>query len=84
MNNHIVINIRPFVFKQEVCVYEDGACIRIDECTMDQLGESIMALAKQYNISQVDIAGFRPYAIKVQNSLMTEYGDNSGLNVTVY
>lgn len=84
MNSHITAFIRTFILEQEVNVYQNGECIRTVKCTLDDMEKVINSLMKEYNISQVDIAGNSAYALKLKDHLQTKYSKLEDLNITVY
>lgn len=84
-NNHIVIYIRPFVVKQEINVYQNGECKKQTKCTLDELTNTIITLAKEYNINNIDFAGDggHIYGLQVKEDLINKYRENP-LNITIH
>ena len=84
MNDHITAFIRSFVLEQEVDVYQNGECVKTVKCTLDNIEKVINNLIKEYNISQIDIAGSKEYAFKIKEHLQTKYSkfkDNLKINI---
>jgi hypothetical protein len=77
----IVGMVKPFDMKQNFYVYEDGNKIDAISATVDEMNESIFALAEKYNTEQVDLVGPKQYikglAKKFEEAEMTKYNKNS-------
>lgn len=70
--DHIVASIHPFVVEQEVDVYKDGECIKIVQCTLNDIEEVCYNLCKEYNITQLDLCGTNQlYALHIKEKIET-------------
>ena len=72
-NGNLIINFRPFVFKQEILVYVDGACVKQDYVTVNEIVDKVEAYCKEYNIPRVNLCGNRHYVSKFAEKLMIRF-----------
>ena len=63
--------INPFEFKQNLYVCEDNLKIDAIQPTLDQLKETIFALADKYEVEEIAIKGPKTYV----NGLIKNYKD---------
>jgi hypothetical protein len=85
MNKHIIAMVHPFVVEQEVSVYDNGECIKTMNCTLDNIENTILTLANQYNIKQIDLAGSQIYNLKIRDNINTNTNFNKNeLNITIH
>lgn len=85
MNKHIIAMVHPFVVEQEVRVYDNGECIKITSCTLDNIENTILTLANQYNIKQIDLAGSQIYNLKIRDNMNANTNFNKNeLNITIH
>ena len=68
-NDHIVCRVQPFMYKQEVSVYQNGECVKNVRCTLSDFQDVVLALADQYDIHKVDLAGSSLFVSKVKKDL---------------
>lgn len=83
-NDHIVVNIHPFVIQQEVDVYSNGECVQTVECKLDELKDTIFALSKQHNIQQIDLAGNQLYAMRLRDDLGAGKYATAGMSIKIH
>lgn len=57
MNNHLIVNFRPFVMQQEVFIYQNGEMVKKACPIMNELRSTVEQLCKEYNIERVNICG---------------------------
>lgn len=68
-NGNLIINFRPFVFKQEILVYVDGACVKQDYVTVSEIVDKAEIYCKEYNIPRINLCGNRHYVSKFAEKL---------------
>ena len=74
----IIINIRPFVFKQNISVYQDGNCIRTVKCKFDDIGSMVRTLSDMYHINKINLVEKGDtYSLKIRDSLLSKYADKN-------
>ena len=74
----IIINIRPFVFKQNISVYQDGNCIRTIKCKLDDIENTVRTLSDIYNINKINLVEKSDtYSLKIRDSLLSKYADKN-------
>jgi hypothetical protein len=82
----IVGLIKPFDLKQNLYVYEDGNKIESASPQLDNINNTIFALADKYNIVQVDLVGPKQYirglTKKLQEAEMAKYNENK-ININI-
>ena len=82
--DYIVANIRPFIFKQNVSVYQDGNCIRTLKCKIDEIEKIIINLSDIYHVNKVNLVEKgNIYSLKIKDSLLSKYTDKN-LEVTIW
>ena len=82
--NCIIANIRPFVFKQNVSVYQDGNCIRTVKCKLGDMGKIISTLSDMYHINKVNLVEKGDvYSLKIRDNLLSQYADKN-LEITMW
>ena len=75
MNKHIVAPIHPFIRQQEISVYIDGECVKVEKCTLDNMCDVIYGLCEKYDIDRVDFQGGQLYALKFKDEfLVNKFG----------
>lgn len=82
--NHIVTNIHPFVIEQEVCVYQNGECVKTVKCALDDLEKTCIALCKEYNIHTIDTKGGQLYAMKIKEHINAKFDLNEDIEVNIH
>lgn len=83
VSNFIMVSVQPFLFKQKVAVYQDGVCISTIKCSLDDIEDTIIALAKEYNINNIEITGkSAAYSLKIKDHLISKYTDKK-LNINL-
>ena len=53
----IIVKVQPFTLNQTAYVYENGNKIDAVETNFDNFNDVILALAKEYNLTEVELAG---------------------------
>ena len=82
--DYIVVNIRPFIFKQNISVYQDGNCIRTLKCKIDEIEKTIINLSDIYHVNKVNLVEKgNIYSLKIKDSLLSKYTDKN-LEVTIW
>lgn len=61
--------LRPFDYKQQFFVYEDGNKIDSIETTIDDLPKEVIDLAQKYEIIQVDLTGPKQYGRGIKKNI---------------
>ena len=80
----IAVNIRPFVLKQDIFVYQDRTCIRTVKCKIDDIEKIITLLSDKYNINKINlIEPTSMYSSKIKENLLTQYADKN-LEITIW
>ena len=69
--DHIILRIQPFIIQQEIYVYKNGECIKIGKCILKNVPDAIYALAKSYNINNVDLAGPSMFTHKLRKDMLS-------------
>lgn len=82
-NNHIVVYIKPFTLTQDVWVYINGKNEAVKNCSLEDLPKVIYALAKQYNINNIDLTESNMYGEKIKTELLNKYADNN-FNIVIH
>lgn len=82
-NNNIVTAIHPFVIEQEVRVYEEEECKKNVKCTLNELENVIIFLAKEFNVQEIGLGGNQSFALHLKEELMSKYAENH-FNITIY
>ena len=77
----IVCSIKPFTLTQMVYVYNENGLLEGAPSTIDNLGNTIMALANKYNIQKVDLTGPKMFlngiSKKIKKEEFTKYSNNT-------
>ena len=74
----IIINIRPFVFKQNISVYQDGNCIRTVKCKLNDIGSMVRTLSDMYHINKINLVEKGDaYSLKIRDNLLSQYADKN-------
>lgn len=83
-NKFIMINIRPFIYEQNIKVYDNDKCIREVQCPLEEISGYIEALIEEMNVKDINIGGdTKIYADRLKQYLYTKYKMDE-LNVTTY
>lgn len=77
----IVGILRPFDYNQQFFVFENGNRLASFSMSVTEIPDEILAIAKKYEITQVDLTGPKQYATGIkkrilENELKT-YSENS-------
>lgn len=83
MDKYIIATIHPFVFGQEVMIYENNKCIKTIECTLDNMCTTIYKLCEEYNIDDVKFFGGQLYALKFKNEFVANKFGNKHINISI-
>ena len=82
--DYIVANIHPFLFKQEVSVYQDGNCIKTIKCKLDDIEKTIVTLSDVYKINKINLVEKNEvYCLKIRDNLLTQYA-NKNLDIVMW
>ena len=82
--NRIVINVHPFVMKQEITVYEGNKTVEyIEHNNLDDLDKICFNLCKKYNIHQIDFLGIKDYGLKLEERMSANF-NNYEINFTFH
>lgn len=83
--DHIVATIHPFVIEQEVCVYQNGECVKTVKCNLDDVHKVCMKLCKEFDIHTVDIGGHNQlYSMHIKDKIVEDNFDNFAVEVNVF
>lgn len=81
----ILCNIDPFIYAQNVYIYDGHSQTKIGETSIEQLPQFIVNQCNEYNITEVNLTGIRQYsneiASNITNYSKTKY--NKSINVIV-
>ena len=81
--DHIIVNLQPFVYEQEIQVYKNGECIKIAKSSMNNLDENIAVNAKIHDNFNIDIVGSKLWGKQLKKRLqMNKF--KMDLNITLY
>ena len=73
--------IKPFILEQNVIVYEDGNKLDVISCTINDMPEAMLQLAKQYDLNNIELAGPVSYLKGIQKQIqeleMSTYSTNN-------
>ena len=73
--------IKPFILEQNVIVYEDGNKIDVASCNLNELPETMLQLATQYELTNIELAGPVSYLKGIQKQIqeleMSTYSTNN-------
>lgn len=72
MDKHVVAPIHPFVREQEIYVYINGECVKIEKCTLDNIYDTIYNLCERYDVNRVDFQGGQLYALRFRDEYLVE------------
>ena len=61
--------IKPFILEQNVIVYEDGNKIDVVSCNLNELPETMLQLATQYELTNIELAGPVSYLKGIQKQI---------------
>lgn len=82
----IVSLLKPFLFKQQIVVYDNGNKIEALNISLEDFNKSILELSNKYNIIDVELIGSKKYAEGIKNNLQKEeilkYKENK-LNIII-
>ena len=75
--NHVVVNITPFVMKQNITVFVNGEVEKTVQCDISELEKVSYALCKEYDVHKLECHGLAGMAAKMQRELnkSTEFSD---------
>ena len=72
MNKKIVGVLRPFDRRQNFYVYEDGNRIDKISVTLEEMNESLFALAQKHDVMRIDLSGPKQYARGIAKKLQED------------
>lgn len=76
--NHIIVEIHPFIFKQDISVYQDGNCVRTVKCKLNDIGSMIRTLSDIYHINKINLVEKGDaYSLKIRDNLLSQYADKN-------
>lgn len=79
----IILNMKMFTARQSVTILKDGKAIGVD-VQLNDVPNTICALAKEYNISDIKMRGVPAYLENLKHDILTNTNfDNNELNVTI-
>lgn len=77
----IVSIIKPFILEQNIFVYEDGNKIDALSCNLNELPRTMLQLATQYELTNIELAGPVSYLKGIQKQIqeleMSTYETNN-------
>ncbi len=81
----ILCNIDPFIYAQNVYLYDGHSQTKLGEIPIDQLAHFIVNSCNEYSISEVTLTGIKQYSNEVSKNIIdyskTKY--NRNIKVTV-
>lgn len=83
--DHLIVSIHPFIRQQNISIYKNGECIKICQCTLDDMEKTVVALCKEYSIDNVDTIGGQLFALKLKEKteVATDF-DYSHININIH
>ena len=82
----ITVAIMPFITFQHIYVLQNKELIHDCECTIDELSEILYAVAKEYDVHDIEFLGTPKFNTKLKEEIekdcVTKY-DNYQLNITL-
>jgi len=81
--DHIVVNVQPFIYEQEILIYKNEECTNIEHSKLTELDENIALYAKLHNIKNIDLVG-NPFFTERLKERLTLNKFNLDLNVVLY
>lgn len=79
-NNNLVVMFNPFLVNQEIDVYQNGACVKQDYVTIEDVVDKIKIYCEMYDIPRINLCGNHHFVNKFEKALRTEYS-NKTINV---
>ena len=77
----LFIYARPFIFNQNILIFEDGKEVKNEIVSINTLEERVIYLTHLNNIIEVNIAGPKIYTKgiqkKIQKAELEKYGENT-------
>ena len=77
----IVSVVRLFTLNQNVFVYEDGNKINVATCSLDDMPETIVNMANEYEVTNVQLIGAKNFLQNIKTKTkeleITKYGKNN-------
>lgn len=80
-NNNLIVNFHPFMIQQEIDVYQDGACVKQDFVTIEEVVDKIRFYCSMYDIPRINLCGNRDFVNKFEKVLRTCYDASKTINV---
>ena len=78
--------INPVAPFQEIYVYENGNKVDVVNSKVDMIADTVINLAKRYNVSDIELFGAKSYAAgiskQIQEAELSMYNKNV-LNITI-
>ena len=71
----VIVNIHPFIMRQEVSVYKGTECLEHIDCSLNDVAEVCYNLCKKYNIHHVDYTGLKKFGLKLEEKFAYNYSD---------
>lgn len=62
----IFLQIQPFIYQQNITVFEDNQIIRITQAPITEIPDKLCLLAKEYNITEISVVGPSNYAKNIE------------------
>lgn len=83
MNNHIIIDYKPFIFFQNILVYVNGACVENMQVPIEGISNAVKELKNKYDITRIDLCGNSDYLSKFKSEIADAINDNN-LTFSIY
>ena len=80
--NNLIVNFHPFLVKQDILIYQDGACVKQDHITIEEVSEKVKEYCKIYNIDIVNLCGNKLYLNKFMKDIRTKF-DNEDMAIMI-
>ena len=83
-NNNLIVSIGPFLFKQNILIYQDGVCVKQDNVSMGQVHDKISQYCKLYDISIVNLCGNKSFVNKFAKNLNTKFDLDKEIHIFIH
>lgn len=84
MDKYVIATIHPFVLGQEINIYINNECVRIVECTVNNMCDIISKVCDEYDINTVHFYGGQLYALKFKDDLVANKFSKRKIEVHIH
>ena len=75
--NNLIVNFHPFLVKQDILIYQDGACVKQDHVTIEEVVDKVHEYCVKYDISVVNLCGNAEFVSRFSRNLHTRFENNN-------